>query len=77
MKKILEEIYEQIGFVYNNSKTLISISFSHDKKIMTLNSCYRKKKIATNVLSFPSNNKFNNTLFEASKFSNIFFHSGK
>ncbi len=63
LSKILNEIYSQIGFVYNNSKTLISISFSGDKKIMELNSCFRKKKSATNVLSFPSNNKFNNTLF--------------
>ena len=60
---ILNEIYEQIGFVYNNSKTLISISFSGDQKIMELNSCFRKKNSATNVLSFPSNNKFDNTLF--------------
>ena len=63
LNKILNEIYEQIGFVFNNSKTLISISFSCDKKIMELNSCFRKKKLPTNVLSFPSNNKFNNTLF--------------
>ena len=64
LNKILNEIYEQIGLVYNNSKTLISISFSGDKKIMELNSCFRKKNIPTNVLSFPSNNnKLNNTLF--------------
>jgi len=63
LNEILNEIYEQIGFVCNNSKTLISISFSCDKKIMELNNCFRKKKSATNVLSFPSNYKFNNTLF--------------
>mgnify|MGYP001312887908 FL=1 len=63
LNKILNEIFKQIGFVYNNSKISISISFSGDKKIMELNSCFRKIKSATNVLSFPSNNKFNNTLF--------------
>jgi len=63
LNKILNEIYEQIGFVYNNSKTSISISFSDDKKIMELNSCFRKKNSATNVLAFPSNHKLNNTLF--------------
>ena len=30
---------------------------------MELNSCFRKKKSATNVLSFSSNSKFNKTLF--------------
>ena len=30
---------------------------------MELNSCFRKIKAATNVLSFPSNYKFNNILF--------------
>ena len=63
LNKILDEIYEQTGLISNNSKTLISISFSGDKKVMELNNCFRKKKSATNVLSFPSNYKFNNTLF--------------
>ena len=63
LNKILNEIYERLDLVYNNSKTLISISFSGDKKVTELNSYFRKKKSATNVLSFPSNNKFNNTLF--------------
>ena len=63
LNKVLNEIYQQIGLAYNNSKTLISISFSGDKKIMELNSCFRQKKSATNVLSFPTNNKINNTLF--------------
>jgi probable rRNA maturation factor len=63
LNKILDEIYEQTGLISNNSKTLISISFSGDKKVMELNNCFRKKKSATNVLSFPSNYKFNNKLF--------------
>ena len=63
LNKMLNEIYERLDLVYYNSKTLISISFSGDKKITELNSYFRKKKSATNVLSFPSNNKFNNTLF--------------
>ena len=63
LNKVLNEIYEQVGLDYDNLKTLISISFSGDKKIMELNSCFRKKYSATNVLSFPSNNKFKNTLF--------------
>ena len=67
LNKILNEIYKQIDFVYNNSKTLISITFSGDKKIMELNSCFRKKKSATNVLSFTSNSIFN---FFSSRFVN-------
>ena len=63
LNQILDEIYERIDLFSNNSKTLISISFSGDKKIMELNSCFRKKKSATNVLSFTSNSTFNNTLF--------------
>ena len=43
LNKVLDEIYEQIGLISNNSKTLISISFSGDKKIMELNNCFRKK----------------------------------
>ena len=63
LNKVLYQINKQISLSSNNSKTLISISFSGDKKIMKLNSCFRKKKSATNVLSFPSNYKFNNTIF--------------
>ena len=63
LNKILDEIYERTDLLSNNSKTLISISFSGDKKIMELNNFFRKKKSVTNVLSFSSNNKFNNTLF--------------
>ena len=63
LNKVLDEIYERINLISNNSKTLISISFSGDKKVMELNNYFRKKKVATNVLSFPSNYKFNNTIF--------------
>ena len=63
LNKILDEIHERIDLFSNNSKILISISFSGDKKVKELNNYFRKKRSATNVLSFPSNNKFNNTLF--------------
>ena len=63
LNKILDEIYERVDLFSNNSKNLISISFSGDKKIMELNSYFRKIKSATNVLSFPSNSKLHNTLF--------------
>ena len=63
LDQVLDEIYEQIGLISNGSKTLISISFSGDKKVKELNNSFRKKRSATNVLSFPSNYKFNNTLF--------------
>ena len=63
LNKVLDEIFERIGLISGNSKTLISISFSGDKKVKELNNSFRKKGTATNVLSFPSNYKFNNTLF--------------
>ena len=63
LNKILYEIYERTGLISSNSKTLISISFSEDKKITELNNCFRQKQSATNVLSFPSNNIFKNQLF--------------
>ena len=63
LDQVLDEIYERIGLISNNSKTLISIFFSSDKKVKELNNSFRKKRLATNVLSFPSNFKFNNTLF--------------
>ena len=63
LNKILNEMYERIGLISNNSKTLISICFAGDKKVMELNNNFRNKKLATNVLSFPSNYKFDNTLF--------------
>ena len=63
LNRVLEEIYERIDLFSKNSRTLISISFSGDKKVKELNNCFRQKKLATNVLSFPSNIEFNNTIF--------------
>ncbi len=63
LSKILDEINARISLPSECSKTLISISFSGDEKVMELNNCFGKKKSATNVLSFPSNYKFNNILF--------------
>ena len=63
LNKVLDEIYERVDLISNDSKNLISISFSGDTKVMELNNYFRKKKSTTNVLSFPSNYKLNNTLF--------------
>ena len=63
LNRVLNEIYQRIDLFSNNSKTIISISFSGDQKVKELNNCFRKKNSATNVLCFPSNNKFNDTIF--------------
>ena len=63
LNKILNEIYKQTDLISYNLKTLISISFSGDKKIMELNNCYLNKNSATNVLAFPCKHITNNTLF--------------
>jgi len=63
LNRVLDEIYERIDLFSKNSKTLISISFSGDQKVKELNNSFRQKKSATNVLSFPFNNEFNNTIF--------------
>ena len=63
LNKVLHQIYHQIDLISNNPKTLISISFSGDKKVKQLNKYFEEKKSATNVLSFPSNYKLKDTLF--------------
>ena len=63
LNKVLNEINQRIDLFSKNSKILISISFSGDQKVKDLNNRFRKKKSATNVLSFPSNNKFNKKIF--------------
>ena len=63
LNRVLNEIYQRIDLFSKNSKTIISISFSGDQKVKELNNCFRRKNSATNVLCFPSNNKFNDTIF--------------
>ena len=63
LNKVLNEINQRIDLFSKNSKILISISFSGDQKVKDLNNRFRKKKSSTNVLSFPSNIEFNNTIF--------------
>ena len=63
LNKVLDEIYKLTGLISSKLKTLISISFSGERKIIELNNCFRKKQSATNVLSFSSNNIFEDKLF--------------
>ena len=44
LNKVLNEIFKRTSLISYNSKTLISISFSGDKKVIELNNCFRKKK---------------------------------
>ena len=63
LNKVLHQIYKQIDLTSNNPKTLISICFSGDKRVMELNNYFKEKNSATNVLSFSSNYKSKDTLF--------------
>ncbi len=63
LNKTLNEIYKQTGLISSSSKTLISISFSGDKKVMELNNCFLNKNSATNVLAFPSKHMSEDVLF--------------
>ena len=63
LDQILEKIREKSDSTLSNSKNLISVSFSGDKKIMELNYNFRKLNSATNVLSFPSFLRSDKTLF--------------
>ena len=63
LNKVLNEIYIKSDASFSNSKKLISLSFSEDKKIIELNNSFRKINSATNVLSFPSHSKTENGLF--------------
>ena len=63
LNQILEEVYKKSDVNLSKSMKSISLYFSGDKKIIELNYYYRKLKLATNVLSFPSRYSSNNTLF--------------
>lgn len=54
INKILKEFPNEIINITPEDKILISIMFSGDKKVMELNSQFRKINKPTNVLSFPS-----------------------
>ena len=54
INKILKEFPDEIINITPEDKILISIMFSGDKKVMELNSQFRKINKPTNVLSFPS-----------------------
>jgi len=60
---VLSEIDKKSDVNFSNSKRLISLFFSGDKKIIELNKTFRKIDSATNVLSFPSYSKTEKGLF--------------
>jgi probable rRNA maturation factor len=64
--KVLKEFPDEVINITPEGKILISIMFSGDKKVMELNSQFRKINKPTNVLSFPSST---NTL---TNFKNVF-----
>ena len=66
INKILKEFPNEIINITPEDKILISIMFSGDKKVMELNSQFRKINKPTNVLSFPSST---NT---STNFKNVF-----
>ena len=53
LNKISNEIYKQSDVIKVNKKNSVSLSFAGDKKIIELNTFYRKINLPTNVLSFP------------------------
>ena len=52
--KVLKEFQDEVINITPEDKILILIMFSGDKKVMELNSQFRKINKPTNVLSFPS-----------------------
>ena len=64
--KVLKEFPDEVINIIPEDKILISIMFSGDKKIMELNSQFRKINKPTNVLSFPS------SINTSTNFKNVF-----
>ena len=63
LTKISNEIYKNSNLINTDKKNSVSIFFAGDEKIIELNSRYRKLKLPTNVLSFPSFIEKNKEIF--------------
>ena len=63
LNKISNEIYKNSDLINTNKINFVSILFAGDKKIIELNSLYRKINLPTNVLSFPSFIERNKEIF--------------
>ena len=63
LHKISNEIYKSSDLININKKNSISVLFAGDKKIIELNSRFRKINLPTNVLSFPSFIERNEEIF--------------
>tara|TARA_B100001093_G_scaffold93143_1_gene85367 strand:+ start:314 stop:832 length:519 start_codon:yes stop_codon:yes gene_type:complete len=63
LNKISNEIYKNSDLIKTNSKNSIFVLFAGDKKIIELNSRFRKINLPTNILSFPSFIESNNEIF--------------
>ena len=63
LHKISNEIYKSSNLINTNKKNSISVLFAGDKKIIELNSRFRKINLPTNVLSFPSFIERNEEIF--------------
>ena len=63
LNKISNEIYKNSDLINTNKKNSVSVLFAGDKKIIELNSRFRKINLPTNVLSFPSFIERNEEIF--------------
>ena len=63
LNKIFNEIYKNSDLINTNKLNSVSVLFAGDKKIIELNSRYRKINLPTNVLSFPSFIERNKEIF--------------